>query len=216
MHSIINDAAVAYRGVIPADCWHEPYMSEAALEEEIRSGVRFWGWDQDGVLIGVMGIQDVKDVTLIRHAYVRTIQRNRGIGALLLAHLRTLTQRPLLIGTWAAADWAIRFYVKNGFRVVADQEKATLLGSTGRLQIARSRPPWCSKRRLAGSDSPPPCTTLKRLHECHARSRCRPCRQALHMVKNPAGILCKSPFSRPISRQQTSSPRTPCMARLLR
>ena len=89
--------------------------------------VRFWGWDQDGVLIGVMGIQDVKDVTLIRHAYVRTIQRNRGIGALLLAHLRTLTQRPLLIGTWAAADWAIRFYVKNGFRVVDDAEKHRLL-----------------------------------------------------------------------------------------
>lgn len=127
VHAIVNDAAVAYRDVIPADCWHEPYMSEVALKEEIRSGVRFWGWEQAGVLVGVMGIQDVRDVTLIRHAYVRTAQRNRGIGALLLAHLRTLTQRPLLIGTWAAADWAIRFYVKNGFRVVGDQEKGRLL-----------------------------------------------------------------------------------------
>jgi N-acetylglutamate synthase-like GNAT family acetyltransferase len=127
IHSIVNDAAVAYRGVIPADCWHEPYMSEAALEEEIASGVRFWGWERDGVLVGVMGIQDVKDVTLIRHAYVRTALRRGGIGARLLEHLRKLTQRPLLIGTWAAADWAIRFYEKHGFRMVGDEEKHRLL-----------------------------------------------------------------------------------------
>lgn len=127
IHAIINDAAVAYRGVIPADCWHEPYMSEDALAREIGSGVRFWGWERNGVLAGVMGIQDVRDVTLIRHAYVRTVQRNHGIGGLLLEHLRTLTNRPLLIGTWAAADWAIRFYVKHGFRVVANQEKIRLL-----------------------------------------------------------------------------------------
>lgn len=127
IHAIINDASVAYRGVIPADCWHEPYMSHEALGREIGSGVQFWGWEQDGALSGVMGIQDVKDVTLIRHAYVRTALRNHGIGARLLGHLRTLTNRPLLIGTWAAADWAIRFYEKNGFRVVDDQEKVTLL-----------------------------------------------------------------------------------------
>jgi len=124
---VINEAAEAYRGVIPADCWHEPYMAEDALAREIGNGVRFWGWERDGVLAGIMGIQDVKDVTLIRHAYVRTVQRNHGIGGLLLGHLRTMTDRPLLIGTWAAADWAIRFYVKNGFRVVGDQEKEQLL-----------------------------------------------------------------------------------------
>jgi len=127
IHAIINDASVAYRGVIPADCWHEPYMSREALSREIASGVQFWCREQDGMLAGVMGIQDVRDVTLIRHAYVRTALRNRGIGAQLLAHLRALTSRPLLIGTWAAAEWAIRFYEKHGFRVVDENEKARLL-----------------------------------------------------------------------------------------
>lgn len=127
IHAIINDASVAYRGVIPADCWHEPYMPQDALAREIGNGVQFWGWEQDGALSGVMGIQDVQDVTLIRHAYVRTVMRNHGIGARLLGYLRTLTDRPLLIGTWAAAGWAIRFYEKNGFRVVDDNEKVTLL-----------------------------------------------------------------------------------------
>lgn len=127
IHSIINDAAVAYRGIIPADCWHEPYMSQVALTREIDSGVRFWGTEQDGVLVGVMGIQDVKDVTLIRHAYVRTASRRGGIGARLLEHLRTQARKPLLIGTWAAAHWAIRFYEKHGFRVVGAEEKNHLL-----------------------------------------------------------------------------------------
>ena len=127
IHAIINDAAEAYRGVIPADCWHEPYMSREALAGEIERGVRFWGWEQDGELIGVMGIQDVKDVTLIRHAYVLTTRRRGGIGARLLAHLRALTRRPLLIGTWAAAGWAIRFYEKNGFLVADDRQKDDLL-----------------------------------------------------------------------------------------
>lgn len=127
IHAIINDASMAYRGVIPADCWHEPYMSREALSREIASGVQFWCREQDGMLSGVMGIQDVRDVTLIRHAYVRTALRNRGIGAQLLGHLRALTSRPLLIGTWAAAEWAIRFYEKHGFRVVDENEKARLL-----------------------------------------------------------------------------------------
>jgi len=127
IHAIINDASIAYRGVIPADCWHEPYMTHEALVREIGSGVQFWGWEEDGVLAAVMGIQDVRDVTLIRHAYVRTTLRNHGIGARLLEHLRALTNRPLLVGTWAAAGWAIRFYEKHGFRVVDDQEKARLL-----------------------------------------------------------------------------------------
>lgn len=125
--TIINDAAQAYRGAIPPDRWKEPYMPEQELRHEIDSGVAFWGYEDDGELVGVMGIQDVADVTLIRHAYVRTSHRNRGIGAALLSHLRTLTGKPILIGTWKAATWAIRFYEKHGFRVVSEQEKDRLL-----------------------------------------------------------------------------------------
>jgi GNAT superfamily N-acetyltransferase len=124
---IINDAAQAYRGVIPEDRWHEPYMSRAELAEQMEAGVNFWGMEQDGWLMGVMGIQPVQDVTLIRHAYVRTAYRNRGIGSGLLGHLRTLTPRPILIGTWAAAVWAVAFYEKHGFRKVGPAEKDRLL-----------------------------------------------------------------------------------------
>jgi len=124
---IINDAAQAYRGAIPADRWHEPYMPMADLESEIGKGVRFYGYTLEGRLIGVMGIQDVKDVTLIRHAYVRTQSRRHGIGQALLEHLNGLTPRPVLIGTWKAAAWAIRFYEKNGFRLVGEEEKNRLL-----------------------------------------------------------------------------------------
>ncbi len=127
IHSIINDAARAYIGVIPADRLKDPYMSMDELRHELDSGVEFWGYEEDGELPGVMGIQDVKDVTLIRHAYVRTARRNHGIGAALLSFLRTLTERPLLIGTWADADWAIRFYVKHGFYQVSTEEKNRLL-----------------------------------------------------------------------------------------
>ena len=124
---IINDAASAYHGVIPPDRWHEPYMSATELRQEIGARVEFWGCEQRGQLVGVMGIQDVDDVTLIRHAYVRTQQRKQGIGARLLAHLRTRTHRPLLIGTWATAAWAIRFYEGRGFRVVSEGERDQLL-----------------------------------------------------------------------------------------
>ncbi|GMU24611.1 MAG: hypothetical protein AMXMBFR13_46850 [Phycisphaerae bacterium] len=124
---IINDAAGAYRGVIPADCWHEPYMSREYLRHEMDAGVAFWGIEEAGELVGVMGIQDVQDITLIRHAYVRTERRGQGIGSALLAHLRTLTTRPTLIGTWAAATWAIRFYQKHGYRLVTPEEKDRLL-----------------------------------------------------------------------------------------
>lgn len=127
IYSIINEAAEAYRGVIPADRWHEPYMSRDQLRREIASGVRFWGWQEDGELVGVMGIQDVQDVTLIRHAYVSTARRGRGIGGRLLGELRTMTTRPVLIGTWAAAAWAIRFYEKHGFRTVTPEEKDRML-----------------------------------------------------------------------------------------
>lgn len=125
--SIVNDAAQAYRGVIPADHWKDPYMAEDELRHEIGNGVAFWGCEEDDGLLGVMGIQDVLDVTLIRHAYVRTAQRNRGIGAALLSQLRILTDRPMLIGTWKAATWAIRFYEKNGFLLVGEEEKERLL-----------------------------------------------------------------------------------------
>ncbi len=127
VHSIINDAATAYKGVIPADRWHEPYLSREELRREIDSGVVFWGYEEDGELIGVMGIQDAGDVTLFRHAYVRTGMRNRGIGGKLLSFLCGQTSRPVLIGAWAAAHWAIRFYEKNGFRLVTSEEKNRLL-----------------------------------------------------------------------------------------
>ncbi|HOW42104.1 MAG TPA: GNAT family N-acetyltransferase [Candidatus Omnitrophota bacterium] len=128
IYEIINDAAQAYKGVIPADCWKEPYMSREELRHEMQSGVHFWGYETQGQLLGVMGLQDVGDVTLIRHAYVRTDSRNQGIGSALLAYLRRKTQRPLLIGTWQDAVWAIRFYQKHGFAAVETQEKERLLG----------------------------------------------------------------------------------------
>ncbi|MEW6045772.1 MAG: GNAT family N-acetyltransferase [Bacillota bacterium] len=127
IYAIINDAAMAYRGVIPADCWKEPYMSREELAEEIAAGVVFWGAERDGQLVGVMGIQHVRDVALIRHAYVRTAHRRRGIGGQLLRHLLAQTNRPVLVGTWTDATWAIRFYEKHGFRLVAPQEKERLL-----------------------------------------------------------------------------------------
>ena len=127
IYEIINDAAQAYKGVIPADRWHEPYMPMDDLRSEIAKGVRFFGCRTGGRLVGVMGIQDVKDVTLIRHAYVRTSERRQGIGQGLLEHLRTIARRPILIGTWKAATWAIDFYEKNGFRVVSEEEKNRLL-----------------------------------------------------------------------------------------
>ncbi len=127
IYAIINDSAAAYKGVIPADRWHEPYMPKEELRHEIDAGVVFWGYEESGELIGVMGIQDVRDVTLMRHAYVRTKMRNRGIGGKLLSFLYEKTDRPVLIGTWAAADWAIRFYEKHGFKLVTMDEKNRLL-----------------------------------------------------------------------------------------
>ena len=127
MLAIINDAALAYKGHIPADRWKEPYMSTEYLRHELDAGVRFWGYEENGELLGVMGIQDVQDVTLIRHAYVRTATRGKGIGGKLIKHLKQLTSRPTLVGTWAAADWAIRFYEKHGFRLVSWEEKERLL-----------------------------------------------------------------------------------------
>jgi len=127
MYSIINDAAQAYYGVIPEDCWHVPYMSKNELRHEIDQGVVFWGYEEKGELTGIMGIQDVKDVTLIRHAYVRTAKRNQGIGGKLLSELCDKLTRPALVGTWADAVWAIRFYEKHGFKRVTPREKTQLL-----------------------------------------------------------------------------------------
>ena len=127
MADIVNDAAVAYRGHIPADRWHEPYMPLEELRSEIAAGVRFLGVERAGALLGIMGSQEVKDVTLIRHAYVRTSERGHGLGTLLLKQLLATTTRPVLIGTWRAATWAISFYERHGFQVVGDEEKNRLL-----------------------------------------------------------------------------------------
>jgi N-acetylglutamate synthase-like GNAT family acetyltransferase len=127
IYEIINDAAMAYRGIIPADRWHEPYMSEEELKRQIDEGVQFWCYTEDEEIIGVMGIQFKEDVTLIRHAYVRTTKRNKGIGSKLLEHLYAISTTPVLIGTWADAKWAIEFYEKHGFRLLPKEEKNNLL-----------------------------------------------------------------------------------------
>lgn len=135
IHEIINDGASAYKGIIPEDRWHEPYMSEEELQAQIDDGVQFWGYVDNEAIIGVMGIQDKADITLIRHAYVRTIARNKGIGGKLLQHLSTLTAKPILIGTWPDAAWAISFYKKHGFRLVTYTEKEQLLGKYWNIPV---------------------------------------------------------------------------------
>jgi GNAT superfamily N-acetyltransferase len=126
--AIVNDGAQAYKGIIPADRWAEPYMPVEKLRHEIEAGVVFWGMEaEDRRLAGVMGIQQVQDVTLIRHAYVRTTSQKKGIGGRLLSHLQRLTSGPLLVGTWADAAWAIRFYEQYGFQLVRRQDKEQLL-----------------------------------------------------------------------------------------
>jgi GNAT superfamily N-acetyltransferase len=125
--AIINDGAQAYKGVIPADRWSEPYMSQEKLRREIDQGVIFWGCDEAGDLAAVMGLQEVGDVTLIRHAYVRTGLQRRGLGAQLLNSLRGMTGKPMLVGTWVDAIWAIQFYERHDFRLVSSEEKNSLL-----------------------------------------------------------------------------------------
>ena len=149
--AIINDAAQAYKGVIPADRWHEPYMPLEELEHEIARSVAFWGVEAGGELVGVMGIQDRGGVDLIRHAYVRTRSRREGIGSQLLHHLERMSAKPMLIGTWADALWAIRFYEKHGYRVLGRSETEALLKkywTISKRQIATSvvlaSPRWVS------------------------------------------------------------------------
>jgi GNAT superfamily N-acetyltransferase len=127
MLEIVNAAAEAYRGVIPADRWHDPYMPAAELDGEIADGVEFWGYEDGDGLAGVMGIQPVRDVTLIRHAYVDPGRQRGGIGGALLEHLLGRATMPMLVGTWAAAEWAIRFYERHGFELVSPARKTELL-----------------------------------------------------------------------------------------
>jgi len=125
--AIVNAAAEAYRWVIPADRWHEPYMTRRALDGEVEAGVAFWGYESDGALLGVMGMQEVGDVDLIRHAYVSPRSQRRGVGSALLERLAHSTTRRMLVGTWAGADWAVHFYRRHGFELVSPGLKAELL-----------------------------------------------------------------------------------------
>jgi len=128
IHAVCNDGATAYRGAIADDHWHDPYMSAAELRQEIHAGVEFFGaFDGDRELLGVMGLQRLGDVALIRHAYTRTARQGIGVGSALLAHLQSFTDLPILIGTWKAAAWAIRFYEGRGFRLIGGEERERLL-----------------------------------------------------------------------------------------
>jgi GNAT superfamily N-acetyltransferase len=160
IYEIINDAAQAYKGVIPADRWHEPYMPIEELKLEIDDGVEFWGYEEAGDLIGVMGLQDRGDVHLIRHSYVRTNSQKKGIGRELLRHLEQMTDKPILIGTWGDATWAIRFYEKNGYRLLSRTETERLLKKYWKIPerqvitsvvLANSR--WESRSSRTGTTS---------------------------------------------------------------
>ena len=158
--AIIDDGASAYKGMIPSDRWHEPYMSQQELQREIEDGVVFWACEDAGKILGVVGIQELQAVTLIRHAYVRTSSQERGIGGKLLSYLRNLAKNPLLIGTWADAKWAIGFYGKHGFTLVSDEEKNWLLRkywSIPERQIETSvvlaSPEWRKKNAQASTEA---------------------------------------------------------------
>jgi GNAT superfamily N-acetyltransferase len=125
--AIVNDAAEVYRGVIPADRWHEPYMPANELDSELAAGVVFWGYEENGELLGIMGIQRVRDVDLIRHAYVSPARQRAGIGGALLERLAGSPRRRMLVGTWAEAEWAIRFYERHGFELLSREDGAELL-----------------------------------------------------------------------------------------
>ena len=154
IYEIVNDAARAYKGVIPADRWHEPYMSRGELAHEITDGVVFWGVEMEETLAGVMGIQDKGEVHLIRHAYVRTKWHQQGIGSRLLAVLESLTAKPILMGTWAAATWAVAFYAKNGYTLVGEDEKNRLLKTYWSIparqvqtSVVLANPTWVKQQR---------------------------------------------------------------------
>ncbi len=163
--TIVNDAAVAYRGVIPADQWHEPYMPADELDGEIAAGVVFWGYEADGELIGVMGIQPVRDVELIRHAYVAPGSQRRGVGGALLGHIARSTTRRTLVGTWAAADWAIRFYQRHGFMLVPPESKAELLRTYWTIPERQIETSVVLEARAWATTLPPPHGSLRRSRE---------------------------------------------------
>ncbi len=147
----INDGARAYYGIVPADCLKDPYMPKCELEHEIKDGVVFWGYEDSGELVGVMGIQELGEVTLIRHAYVRTSAQGRGIGSKLLSHLGSLANNPLLIGTWADAKWAIGFYERHGFILLSSKHKNDLLSKYWKIperqaeaSVVLASPEWLS------------------------------------------------------------------------
>ena len=151
--TVINDGARAYTGVVPADCLNDPYMTKSELEHEMKDGVVFWGYEDAGELIGVMGIQELGEVTLIRHAYVRTHAQGRGIGGKLLSHLRDQAKNPLLIGTWADAKWAIGFYEKHGFELLSSDQKNLLLSKYWKIpqrqaetSVVLASPEWLNAR----------------------------------------------------------------------
>jgi N-acetylglutamate synthase-like GNAT family acetyltransferase len=157
IYEIINDAAQAYKGVIPADRWHEPYMPIEELKHEMDDGVEFWGYEEAGNLMGVMGLQDKGDVHLIRHAYVYTSSQNRGIGRELLRHLEQMTDKPILIGTWVDATWAIRFYEKNGYRLLSRSETERLLKKYWKIperqvvtSVVLANPKWKGENKASG------------------------------------------------------------------
>jgi GNAT superfamily N-acetyltransferase len=127
IYAIVNDGAQAYKGVVPADCWHEPYMRMDELAHEIADGIRFWVGEEDGRPLGVMGIQDKGDVALVRHAYVPTALQRKGVGSQLLRHIEKLAAKPILIGTWKDASWAISFYQRHGYTLVSEPQKEALL-----------------------------------------------------------------------------------------
>lgn len=146
MLTIINRAAEAYRGVIPADCWHCPYMPAEALDKEVAAGVEFWGYRRNSTMIGIMGIQSARDVDLIRHAYVLPEGQRTGIGASLISHLRLQSSKRILVGTWAAASWAIRFYQKHGFGLVPTEQTPTLLKGYWLINDRQIETSWGSGR----------------------------------------------------------------------
>jgi GNAT superfamily N-acetyltransferase len=155
--AIVNAAAEAYRGVIPADRWHEPYMPLHELDGEIAAGVVFWGYEAGGAIVGIMGVQRVREVDLIRHAYVSPGSQRQGIGGALLEELAASTSRRMLVGTWAAADWAIRFYRRHGFEQVSPERKAELLKAYWTIperqietSVVLAKPPPRRPARAAG------------------------------------------------------------------
>jgi N-acetylglutamate synthase-like GNAT family acetyltransferase len=159
MLALVNEAAQAYRGVIPVDRWHEPYMPKDELVREIAYGVNFWVAEEDGRLVGVMGIQDKGPVTLVRHAYVAPATQRMGVGAKLLRHVMGLADRPILIGTWSDASWAIDFYRRHGFTIVADSEKERLLRTYWSIperqiecSVVLADRKWAEARRDASAD----------------------------------------------------------------